>query len=281
MSRTLVSVSANRFTLDAILVVGLTMLVTVTPLLPERTQVGAAAGIASLASVAWFKRCRSAAPVGVFCVVCLGLAFSGVHYSQLFLGGGLLLYAVVVRQVTWLHGVAAWARWGSFGPDVRVLTAASALIAAAALFGWYLLLQPNIDDIVQAFVPDVSLGMLIAGGLMFSMVNAAVEECAYRGVVLHGLDTTLGPGVAALALQAMAFGALHIHGFPRGWIGVGLASTYGLFMGVIRRRAGGMFAPWIAHVFTDIVVAGVVILLGRQPNIALHPTAALILSGRA
>jgi membrane protease YdiL (CAAX protease family) len=109
------------------------------------------------------------------------------------------------------------------------------------------------------------LGVLIAGGLIFSMVNAAVEEGAYRGVILHALDRSLGPGFTALLLQALAFGAIHIKGFPRGWIGVGLACIYGLLMGVIRRRAGGMFAPWIAHVFTDVVIAGIVLFLAR-PN---------------
>ncbi len=112
-------------------------------------------------------------------------------------------------------------------------------------------------------MPAVPLALLIAGGLVFSMVNAAVEEGAYRGVFLHALDNSLGPGFAPLLLQALAFGAIHIRGFPRGWLGVGLAFIYGLLMGVIRRRAGGMFAPWIAHVFTDIVIAGIVVFLAR------------------
>jgi hypothetical protein len=99
------------------------------------------------------------------------------------------------------------------------------------------------------------------------MVNAAVEEGAYRGVILHALDRSLGTGFAALLLQALAFGAIHIRGFPRGWIGVGLACIYGLLMGVIRRRAGGMFAPWIAHVFTDVVIAGILVFLAR-PHLA-------------
>jgi hypothetical protein len=43
-------------------------------------------------------------------------------------------------------------------------------------------------------------------------------------------------------------------------------------MGVIRRRAGGMFAPWIAHVFTDVVIAGIVVFLA-PPNQVLQPTA--------
>jgi membrane protease YdiL (CAAX protease family) len=89
---------------------------------------------------------------------------------------------------------------------------------------------------------------------------------------LHALDSTLGAGFAALLLQAFAFGAIHIRGFPRGWLGVGLACIFGLFMGVIRRRGGGMFAPWIAHVFTDVVIAGIVLLLAHpeRPNQAMR-----------
>jgi hypothetical protein len=34
-------------------------------------------------------------------------------------------------------------------------------------------------------------------------------------------------------------------------------------MGVLRRRAGGMFAPWIAHVCTDVVIVGMVVVLAR------------------
>src|SRR4029077_697736 len=130
-----------------------------------------------------------------------------------------------------------------------------------SLLSWYVLLHPNIADIVKAYVPALPLGLLIAGGLIFSMVNAAVEEAAYRGVMLHALDRSLGPEFAALLLQALAFGAIHIRGFPRGWIGVVLASIYGLLMGIIRRRAGGIFAPWITHVFTDVVIATIVVFL--------------------
>jgi len=256
-------------TLDALLVVSVTLLVTAAPLVPSNAAICTAVGIALLVVVAWYKRCRAAAPVSTFCVICLGLAFCGVPYFQVVLGVGLLCYAGVVRGVPWLRETATWARWGSFDREVRLLSAAACLLAAVALLSWYLLLHPNVADIVKAFVPDLPLGLLIVGGLIFSMVNAAVEEGAYRGVILHALDRSLGPGVAALLLQALAFGAIHIRGFPRGWLGVGLACIYGLLMGVIRRRAGGMFAPWIAHVFTDVVIAGIVVFLAgpnQQPT---------------
>jgi membrane protease YdiL (CAAX protease family) len=251
--------------LDALLVVSVTLLFTAAPLVPRNAAIVAASGTAVLTVLAWYKRCRAAAPFSTFCVICLGLALSRVTYFQVVLGVALLCYAGVVRGVPWLRGTATWARWGSFDATVRFLCVAAWLLSAAALLSWYLLLHPNVADIVKAFVPALPLGLLIAGGLIFSIITAAVEEGAYRGVILHALDRSLGPGFAALLLQALAFGAIHIRGFPGGWIGVGLACIYGLLMGVIRRRAAGMFAPWIAHVFTDVVIAGIVLFLAR-PN---------------
>jgi hypothetical protein len=249
--------------LDSLLVVSVTLLVTAAPLVSPSAAIGAASGTAVLTVLAWYKRCRAAAPLSAFCLVCIGLVLSGVQYFPVVLALGLLCYAGIVRGVPWLRGTATWAIYGSFDATVRFLSVAASLLAAMALLSWYLLLRPNIADIVKAYVPALPLRLLIGGGLIFSMVNAAVEEGAYRGVILHALDNSLGPGFAALLLQALAFGAIHIRGFPRGWLGVGLACIYGVLMGVIRRRAGGMFAPWIAHVFTDIVIAGIVIFLAR------------------
>src|SRR5436190_17187214 len=255
--------------LNALLVVGVTLLCTAAPLVPTNAAIAAASGIVLLAMLAWYKRCPPAAPFSIFCVICLSLIFSGVRYFPVILALGLLGYAGVVRGVPWLRGTATWARWRSFDAGVCLLSVGAWLLAAVALLSWYLLLHPNIADIVKVYVPALPLGLLIAGGLIFAMLNAAVEEAAYRGVFLHALDTSLGPGFAALLLQALAFGAIHIRGFPRGWLGVGLACVFGLFMGVIRRRAGGMFAPWIAHIFTDVVIAGIVIFLAG-PNQAMQ-----------
>ncbi len=276
----LTSTPPFALTLDTGLVVGLTVLITAAPLLPVVLAACALVGIAVLTVVAWFNRCRAAAPVGVFCVVCLGLTLSGVRLSQLVLAVGLVVYAIVVRRTRWLHGTSTWATRGSFSVAVRVLTAGCGLLAAAAVWAWYVLQQPNIEDIVETFVPAVPLGLLVPGGLAFSMVNAAVEEGAYRGVIQHSLESTLGPGTAALVLQATAFGALHIQGFPRGWMGVGLATVFGLMMGSIKRRSGGILAPWMAHVFTDVVIVAIVIAVG-WPSMALHRTAVdLSLFGR-
>jgi hypothetical protein len=58
------------------------------------------------------------------------------------------------------------------------------------------------------------------------MLNAAVEEGAYRGVFLHALDKSLGPGFAALLLQALAFGRFISGGFRAAgsaWVSISIS----------------------------------------------------------
>src|SRR6266478_3595418 len=147
------SVKGSARKLDALLVVSITLLCTAAPLLPTNAAIAAASATAVLAVLAWYKRCRAAAPLSIFCVICLGLVLSGVRYFPLVLGLSLLSYAGVVRGVPWLRGTATWAQWGSFDATVRFLSVAAWLLAAAALFSWYLLLRPNVADIVETFVP--------------------------------------------------------------------------------------------------------------------------------
>lgn len=238
------------------------LLMTIALLALRLVAIGAVAGIIVSGVVAWKTRCRAAAPLAVFAGTASALTtLAGVRYSQVALGVGLACYALAARFAPWLRGAASWARPGSFAPAIRRRAAAVWLFAVIGLLAWYLAFRPNLDDLREAFVPHWPLASLIVGGILFSMINAAVEEGAYRGVVLQALDASLGRKVPALVGQAVAFGALHLQGFPRGWLGVGLACGYGWLMGDLRMRAGGLLASWLVHVLTDIVIVGVVIAL--------------------
>jgi hypothetical protein len=179
------------------------------------------------------------------------------------LGLGVVVCVVTVQKIEWLQAARSWLRIGSFNSQDKILATISVLVSSAGLLGWYLLSTPNLSDIVDMFVPKAPLGILLIGAFLFSMVNAAVEECVYRGALLPALDNVLGQGLASLLLQAIAFGALHIHGFPRGTVGVLLATIYGVMMGIIRRKSGGVLAPWVAHVLTDLVIVAVVLTIAR------------------
>jgi uncharacterized protein len=242
--------------------VGFVLLFAVFPLLPKNVLVAVISVIAALTIAGWVARWDVVVPLGLFCVTCILLASFGLP-SQFWFALGLGAYFLICKGVRWLHGTLEWLRAGSITRDVMVLTIASAFLAAISLIAWFLIMRPNITDLIEAFVPKWNVVLLVLGGLVFSMVNAAVEEGAYRGVIMAALDKSIGSGVASMLLQAVAFGTLHINGFPRGWIGVGLASVFGVLMALIRRRSQGMLAPWAAHVCTDSVIVGIVMFLAR------------------
>jgi hypothetical protein len=81
---------------------------------------------------------------------------------------------------------------------------------------------------------------------LFAVANAALAEAAYRGIVLDALDTAFGPGVAATVLQASP-SPLFVSeaAFHEVLSASGLPLVYGLALGGLRRKAGGLVAPWV------------------------------------
>lgn len=107
-------------------------------------------------------------------------------------------------------------------------------------------------------MPQFPIWGLVLSGLGFAIVNAAAEEFAFRGILLSALDSAVGVGWLAIVLQAVSFGLLHIHGFPNGVWGIALSGFYALMLGSLRRHTQGLLAPWLAHVFADVTIFGIV-----------------------
>ncbi len=172
----------------------------------------------------------------------------------------ILVYWAIVRLSPWLCQSQPRQPLGRVDGGVAKLIALFVVVSAVALLLWVWLFQPPLGDLLTR-VPQVRSWQLLLLGLLFSCVNAFAEEYVYRGLMLSVLDRVFGAGVVAIVIQAAAFGLMHIHGFPRGWFGVLLAGVYGLMLGVIRRRSGGLFAPWLTHVFADLVIFAIVAVL--------------------
>ena len=144
------------------------------------------------------------------------------------------------------------------------LSLAFIVLSGVALVLWHQLLRPDLQDIFETFIPDLPLSMLLLGGILFSMINAAVEEIAFRGVIFSALRATFAQNAVAHFGQALAFGTLHFHaGFPRGTIGVLLAVIYWFMMSVLRARVRGMLAPWAGYVPIDITIVAILLILAR------------------
>ncbi|HCF29214.1 MAG TPA: hypothetical protein DEV81_18885 [Cyanobacteria bacterium UBA11049] len=169
----------------------------------------------------------------------------------------LAIYAAVVAATPSLRQTMFWWRLGKFDKPVWGLVILTVVASSAALLLWFFLLRPDLSNVL-ALIPSWSPVLLILSGLGFSLGNAAIEEFIYRGVMMQGLDAAVGANYLSVILQAILFGFIHIVGVPGGWIGVSLATIYGLMLGLIRRVADGMLAPFVAHVFADLVIFSIV-----------------------
>jgi membrane protease YdiL (CAAX protease family) len=151
------------------------------------------------------------------------------------------------------------APWLGRVPLVPTLVAGG--VAPVALVSWLVLLQPDLRD-VAALVTGLPLPALVVLGVGFALVNAALEETLWRGLLQPYLAVLVGPALA-IVLQAASFGAQHAHGVPRGLVGVLLAGTWALMLGLLRQHAKGLLAPFLAHVVADATVAVIVMTSAR------------------
>jgi hypothetical protein len=217
-----------------------------------------------LAAVTEVSRRRRALPalhLGLLCTCLLGAlsTFGSMKYWPLPPLLAVLGYAAAVARLPAFGGRPDWLSFGRLDRGVWLLITVSVCVSALALVIWFALAKPDYSALVGTLFPRLPLPLLFAGVVGFSMINAAVEELIYRGVLLAALDAALGVGLLPVVLQAAAFGIAHIAGFPRGLAGVGLATIYGLLMGAVRRRARGMLGPWLAHVATDVVIGSILL----------------------
>jgi membrane protease YdiL (CAAX protease family) len=130
------------------------------------------------------------------------------------------------------------------------------LVASAALVLWYAILRPDLREQAANLQMTDRMPWLFAG-VLFAVVNATLEEVVFRGVLFEALLVELGPK-AGLAAQAVLFGMAHLHGIPNGVLGVGMVTVYGLMLGSLRRRAEGLGAPIVAHIFADATIFALV-----------------------
>jgi hypothetical protein len=212
------------------IVLALTALLTIVSILPPG-RAAAAAGLAAFAltAIAWTRRARGASSLGLLFVTCLALALAGFGPQQVVFGMAFALYAIVAFRVSWFREATHLLSVGRVDGHIMAFGSAFAAVAGAMLLLWYVTARPDLADLVRTFIPDWPLRLLVPAAFVFSVVNAAFEEAAYRGVVLDALDAARVAAATALVLQAVAFAALHFRaGFPRGFVGVALTFVYGL-----------------------------------------------------
>ena len=170
----------------------------------------------------------------------------------------LAIYALIVAVAPPLRRSVRWLRVGRFDGGVIAWTAAIILGSSAALVLWSVVARPDIGDLTEK-IPRVGPIQLLLIGFTFSLANALMEEAIFRGVFQEALTVEWGSW-PAIGIQGVLFGAIHVQGFPHGLEGMAMASAYGVALGWLRLRSGGMAASCIAHVCADATIFALLVL---------------------
>jgi hypothetical protein len=190
--------------------------------------------------------------LGAYC-----LPFVGTHWP-LPLVVILASYGIVLVRVPSARRAARFWRRGSIDRATAGWIVTFTGLATAALLGWIHVMHVDLAGYAHFVPPNVPAWAILAGILPFAMLNAAFEELIWRGILWQSCESAFGDR-SALLVSSLSFGLAHYRGFPSGASGVTLALVYGLMMGLVRTRSGGLFGPWLAHVFADFVIYGVVV----------------------
>ena len=165
----------------------------------------------------------------------------------------LVAFAGIVRISSLRERVAPWVERGRMERSLIPFIVATVLVSGIGLYLWFVLTQPDVTRF-RAMIPEGSFLVVAIGGLIFSLLNALVEESIFRGVMQGALTDLIGNFWLVIAIQAAVFGHAHFQGFPSGWSGVLLAAAYGVVLGLMKRRSGGLAAPVTAHVLADMTI---------------------------
>ncbi|MCA9638140.1 MAG: CPBP family intramembrane metalloprotease, partial [Myxococcales bacterium] len=220
------------------------------------------AGLAATSAIALARGLWGAAQVAVLATLYLGaylLPVVGAAWP-------LPLPVIVGAHLLWIAALpgarpsATFLRRGAVDRPTWGLIVAFSAAATIALITWRATTDADLSryrDFVPAGLPA---WLLFAGILPYAALNAAFEEYVWRGVLWEGVEGAFDRRVA-LALTSISFGLAHYRGFPSGAVGVGLALIYGLMMGLVRARSGGLLGPFIAHVVADVVIFTLVVAM--------------------
>ena len=169
----------------------------------------------------------------------------------------LILYAVTVMAFSPLRRSLSWLTVGELNWKVLALLASVSLLSVGALTGWYTLVGPDLRGYAQR-LPVFAIPSLALACLTFALVNATLEELIWRGVVFDALTARVNLGLA-VSVQAVGFGLLHADGIPSGILGMAMATSYGVLLGILRAVSGGLFACIIAHVVADLTIFSLIV----------------------
>jgi membrane protease YdiL (CAAX protease family) len=157
------------------------------------------------------------------------------------------------RSMNWLHA-------GALSSASVAVTIVIMVLTVSALILFNVTVRPDLRD-YRAALPFGALGGVVMAGVIFTLVNATLEELVFRGVLFDALQSQWGSWVT-LTTTALLFGLGHLRGYPSGFLGSCMAVLFGFAMGVLRLWTGGLALPIVAHMAADATIYGILVHSG-------------------
>jgi membrane protease YdiL (CAAX protease family) len=162
---------------------------------------------------------------------------------------GYFLTPVFVRR---LRGSMSWFRLGKVSGSSIVATVGIMPLTSLALVVFNAIAKPDLGVYRTALLFQ-KFGGVITAGVVFTMVNATLEELVFRGVLFDAIRSQWSMWVTLTATSVL-FGLGHLHGFPPGLWGACLAVVFGFAVGGLRVWTGGLALPIVAHMGADATI---------------------------
>jgi membrane protease YdiL (CAAX protease family) len=170
---------------------------------------------------------------------------------------GYFLTPIIIAR---LRSSIAWFRFGKVTGASIAATVVIMALASVTLVAFNAIWRPDLSS-YQAALRLEMFGGVITAGVIFTVVNASLEELVFRGVLFDAVRSQWNLWVT-LSATSLLFGIGHLHGFPPGVAGVSLAVIFGFAMGVLRVWTDGLALPVVAHMGADATIYCILIRSG-------------------
>jgi len=168
----------------------------------------------------------------------------------------LAAYFVLVTAVPPLRATFWRPRFGQISGVTFGVAFLISAVSCGALIGFQATQHPDMQ-IYKGLLPVRELGGVIPTGICFALLNALLEELVFRGVLFEAFTAAWGSSGSLLATSAI-FGYGHMRGYPQGPVGAAIAGVYGLSIGWLRMRTGGIGLPVAAHIVADVTIYSII-----------------------
>jgi membrane protease YdiL (CAAX protease family) len=171
-------------------------------------------------------------------------------------------YFLVVACVARLRRSVSWLRIGKISGASILATIVVMGLTVLALVLFRAATPPDVPS-YSAALPFELLGGVILAGVIFTVVNATLEELVFRGILFDALQSQWGMWVTLMA-TSLLFSVGHLRGYPSGAVGACMAAVFGFAMGGLRLWTGGLALPIVAHMGADATIYTILVRSGVE-----------------